>query len=222
MCLSLFPLSLRRGLRQRLTLVDSDANVYRPSVRNASLADLRCISVPDQKDRLCGVEGASTHSSGEPFSRYECHNKTTRILSCSLLQLLQFQLSKLIVKRPPAGRKQHGGALERPGLLEHRLGTFVGNNSSVTCIHQQFLLPAQILEQHLITTSHLRSSLTPPNTDMDPIRFEALNRAALDEFVRQPVQSYMIHHLAKQASLVIRCEEAKQEPFPSRHNFIMN
>ncbi|RMZ76266.1 hypothetical protein DV737_g4894, partial [Chaetothyriales sp. CBS 132003] len=35
----------------------------------------------------------------------------------------------------------------------------------------------------------------------------AQNRAALDEFVRQPVRSYMIQHLAKQASLVIRCEE---------------
>lgn len=35
----------------------------------------------------------------------------------------------------------------------------------------------------------------------------SLNRAALEEFVRQPVRSYMIQHLAKQASLVIRCEE---------------
>lgn len=35
----------------------------------------------------------------------------------------------------------------------------------------------------------------------------AQNRAALEEFVRQPVRSYMIQHLAKQASLVIRCEE---------------
>ena len=34
-----------------------------------------------------------------------------------------------------------------------------------------------------------------------------INRAALDEFVRQPVRSYMIQHLAKQASMVIRCEE---------------
>ncbi|RMZ80009.1 hypothetical protein DV738_g3073, partial [Chaetothyriales sp. CBS 135597] len=33
------------------------------------------------------------------------------------------------------------------------------------------------------------------------------NRAALDEFVRQPVRSYMIQHLAKQASLVIKCED---------------
>jgi PHO85 cyclin-1 len=33
------------------------------------------------------------------------------------------------------------------------------------------------------------------------------NRAALDDFVRQPVRSYMIQHLAKQAALVIRCEE---------------
>ena len=35
----------------------------------------------------------------------------------------------------------------------------------------------------------------------------AQNRAALEEFVRQPVRSYMIQHLAKQANLVIRCEE---------------
>ncbi|RMD44591.1 hypothetical protein DV735_g490, partial [Chaetothyriales sp. CBS 134920] len=35
----------------------------------------------------------------------------------------------------------------------------------------------------------------------------AQNRAALDEFVRQPVRSYMIQHLAKQASLVIKCED---------------
>lgn len=34
----------------------------------------------------------------------------------------------------------------------------------------------------------------------------AQNRAALDEFVRQPVRSYMIQHLAKQASQVIRCD----------------
>ena len=33
------------------------------------------------------------------------------------------------------------------------------------------------------------------------------NRLALEEFVRQPVRSYMIQHLAKQASQVIRCEE---------------
>lgn len=35
----------------------------------------------------------------------------------------------------------------------------------------------------------------------------SMNRAALDDFVRQPVRSYMIQHLAKQASLVIRCDE---------------
>ena len=35
----------------------------------------------------------------------------------------------------------------------------------------------------------------------------AQNRAALDEFVRQPVRSYMIQHLAQQAAQVIRCEE---------------
>ena len=39
-----------------------------------------------------------------------------------------------------------------------------------------------------------------------------MNRMALDEFVRQPVRSYMIQHLAKQASLVIRCEEPSQLP----------
>lgn len=38
----------------------------------------------------------------------------------------------------------------------------------------------------------------------------SLNRAALDEFVRQPVRSYMIQHLAKQASMVIRCEDPVQ------------
>ena len=35
----------------------------------------------------------------------------------------------------------------------------------------------------------------------------SMNKAALDDFIRQPVRSYMIQHLAKQASLVIRCEE---------------
>jgi PHO85 cyclin-1 len=40
----------------------------------------------------------------------------------------------------------------------------------------------------------------------------AQNRAALEEFVRQPVRSYMIQHLAKQASLVIRCEEPVPSP----------
>lgn len=39
----------------------------------------------------------------------------------------------------------------------------------------------------------------------------SMNRAALDEFVRQPVRSYMIQHLAKQASLVIRCEDPTPE-----------
>ncbi|KAK5086745.1 PHO85 cyclin-1 [Lithohypha guttulata] len=38
----------------------------------------------------------------------------------------------------------------------------------------------------------------------------SLNRTALDEFVRQPVRSYMIQHLAKQAASVIRCEEPIQ------------
>lgn len=68
------------------------------------------------------------------------------------------------------------------------------------------------------------------------------NRAALEEFVRQPVRSYMIQHLAKQASQVIRCDqesttadtlptppstppqntasEAAQAPLPSLEQFI--
>lgn len=41
------------------------------------------------------------------------------------------------------------------------------------------------------------------------------NRAALDEFVRQPVRSYMIQHLAKQASQVIRCEQPLQSALPT-------
>lgn len=40
---------------------------------------------------------------------------------------------------------------------------------------------------------------------------KAQNRAALDEFVRQPVRTYMIQHLAKQAARVIRCEEAENK-----------
>jgi len=40
----------------------------------------------------------------------------------------------------------------------------------------------------------------------------AQNRAALEEFVRQPVRSYMVQHLAKQASEVIRCDP---EPSPA-------
>ncbi|RVX68780.1 hypothetical protein B0A52_07666 [Exophiala mesophila] len=47
---------------------------------------------------------------------------------------------------------------------------------------------------------------------MDSKYSQAQNRAALDEFVRQPVRSYMIQHLAKQASQVIRCD---QEPVAS-------
>lgn len=46
---------------------------------------------------------------------------------------------------------------------------------------------------------------------MDQHKSQSQNRAALEEFVRQPVRSYMIQHLAKQASLVIRCEEPKQD-----------
>jgi len=49
---------------------------------------------------------------------------------------------------------------------------------------------------------------------MDHHLSQTQNRAALDEFVRQPVRSYMIQYLAKQASLVIRCEEPKQDPSP--------
>nr|KAK5444704.1 PHO85 cyclin-1 [Exophiala xenobiotica] len=41
---------------------------------------------------------------------------------------------------------------------------------------------------------------------MDSHHTTAQNRAALEEFVRQPVRSYMIQHLAKQASEVIRCD----------------
>lgn len=67
---------------------------------------------------------------------------------------------------------------------------------------------------------------------------QALNRAALDEFVRQPVRNYMIQHLAKQASLVIRCEDpstnalptppstppsdAREPPLPSLEEFIQS
>ncbi|EXJ77150.1 hypothetical protein A1O3_10308 [Capronia epimyces CBS 606.96] len=40
----------------------------------------------------------------------------------------------------------------------------------------------------------------------------AQNRAALEEFVRHPVRSYMIQHLAKQASQVIRCEDPVPTP----------
>jgi PHO85 cyclin-1 len=47
--------------------------------------------------------------------------------------------------------------------------------------------------------------------DMEAQNLLAQNRAALEEFVRQPVRSYMIQHLAKQASLVIRCEEPVTE-----------
>ncbi|EXJ54716.1 hypothetical protein A1O7_10057 [Cladophialophora yegresii CBS 114405] len=38
----------------------------------------------------------------------------------------------------------------------------------------------------------------------------AQNRAALEDFVRQPVRTYMIQHLAKQASQVIRCDQESQ------------
>jgi PHO85 cyclin-1 len=44
---------------------------------------------------------------------------------------------------------------------------------------------------------------------------EAQNRAALEEFVRQPVRSYMIQHLAKQASQVIRCEQPSESVLPT-------
>jgi PHO85 cyclin-1 len=39
------------------------------------------------------------------------------------------------------------------------------------------------------------------------------NKAALEEFCQRPVDRHMVRHLAKQASLVIRCEDA-QEPEP--------
>lgn len=51
--------------------------------------------------------------------------------------------------------------------------------------------------------------------NMNQGQFELLNRAALDEFVRLPVRGYMIQHLVRQASLVIRCEEPKPEPTPT-------
>src|SRR6201996_6264560 len=42
---------------------------------------------------------------------------------------------------------------------------------------------------------------------MDRHYFKAQNRAALDEFVMQRVDKHMIKYLARQASLVIRCED---------------
>ena len=47
---------------------------------------------------------------------------------------------------------------------------------------------------------------------MEPNYTITQNRAALEEFVRQPVRTYMIQHLAKQAAQVIRCD---QEPSPA-------
>ncbi|EXJ83236.1 hypothetical protein A1O1_06855 [Capronia coronata CBS 617.96] len=47
---------------------------------------------------------------------------------------------------------------------------------------------------------------------MDSHHTLAQNRAALEAFVRQPVRSYMIQHLAKHASEVIRCDP---EPIPA-------
>ncbi|KAI1626238.1 G1/S-specific cyclin PLC2 [Exophiala viscosa] len=47
---------------------------------------------------------------------------------------------------------------------------------------------------------------------MEPHHTPAQNRAALEEFVRQPVRSYMIQYLATQASQVIRCDP---EPTPA-------
>ena len=41
-----------------------------------------------------------------------------------------------------------------------------------------------------------------------------LNRAALNEFVAMPVSREMVSHLARQASLVIRCETSQQQPTP--------
>lgn len=43
-------------------------------------------------------------------------------------------------------------------------------------------------------------------------RYEAQNRAALEEFVLLPVSRSMISHLAEQASLVIRCEDPVPQP----------
>ena len=42
---------------------------------------------------------------------------------------------------------------------------------------------------------------------MDNRHNTAQNRAALEDFVRQPVRTYMIQHLAKHASQVIRCDQ---------------
>lgn len=47
----------------------------------------------------------------------------------------------------------------------------------------------------------------PSPVTMDRHYFQAQNRAALDEFVMQRVDKQMIKYLARQASLVIRCEE---------------
>ncbi|KAL9106478.1 MAG: hypothetical protein Q9227_008509 [Pyrenula ochraceoflavens] len=51
-------------------------------------------------------------------------------------------------------------------------------------------------------------------------RFDAHNRAALEEFVLLPVSSSMISHLSEQASLVIRCEDpstplSPEDPLPT-------
>ena len=44
----------------------------------------------------------------------------------------------------------------------------------------------------------------------------AQNRAALHEFCQRPVDRHMINHLAKQSSLVIRCEESPEQGPSSR------
>jgi PHO85 cyclin-1 len=58
-------------------------------------------------------------------------------------------------------------------------------------------------EQEEDFIAHLYSTSSPPVMDY----LNSQNRAALDEFVRLPVRKHMIQYLAKQASLVIRCED---------------
>ena len=67
------------------------------------------------------------------------------------------------------------------------------NTEAAVIEESEHLLP--ILSFHEITTI------------MDHHYIKAQNGAALDEFVMQPVTSHMVRYLARQASLVIRCEE---------------
>lgn len=55
----------------------------------------------------------------------------------------------------------------------------------------------------------------PSFYSMDNVR--TLNRAALQEFIRQPVTREMVAHLAVQASRVIRCEAHVTAPQPQHH-----